>query len=84
MVDGDTMSETWREWRTLGRRCKMSVSMDGDGVVQAVYIRVRRKKVVWSEEIVSDNMIADYDGRERLVGIEILRGADECERCLTT
>ena len=50
----------------------MSMSASADGTLQAVYIRLRTNKIVRTKEIVDDIVMADYDGRGQLVGIEIL------------
>ena len=51
---------------------KLSISASADGALQAVYIRLRTNKIARTKEIVDDIVMADYDGRGRLVGIEIL------------
>lgn len=51
---------------------KLSISASADGTVQAVYIRLRTNKITRTKEIVEDIVMADYDGRGQLVGIEIL------------
>ena len=50
----------------------MSISARNDGTVEAVYILVRDNKAVRTKEIVEDVLLADYDSRGQLVGIEIL------------
>lgn len=51
---------------------KLSISADADGALQAAYIRLRGNKIARTKEIVEDVVMADYDGRGQLVGIEIL------------
>ena len=48
------------------------VSSSKDGSIQAVYITVRNNKVAKTKEIVEDTLLADYDRRGKLVGIEVL------------
>lgn len=50
----------------------MSISASADGTLQAVYIRLRTNKIARTKEIIDDVVMADYDGRGQLVGIEIL------------
>ena len=50
----------------------MLIRAGKDGGIQAVYITVRNNKVAKTKEIVEDTLLADYDRRGRLVGIEIL------------
>ncbi len=54
------------------RGFELSISASADGALQAVYIRLRRNKVARTKEIVADVVMADYDGRGQLIGIEIL------------
>lgn len=51
---------------------KLSISASAEGALQAVYIRLRTNKIARTREIVEDIVMADYDGRGQLVGIEIL------------
>ncbi|MCH7592250.1 MAG: DUF2283 domain-containing protein [Planctomycetes bacterium] len=51
---------------------EMSISARNDGTVEAVYILVRGNKVARTKEIIEDILLADYDSRGQLVGIEIL------------
>ncbi len=51
---------------------EMSISARDDGTIEAVYILVRDEKAVRTEEIVEDILLADYNSRGRLVGVEIL------------
>lgn len=50
----------------------MSISARNDGTIEAVYILVRDNKAARTKEIVEDILLADYDRRGQLVGIEIL------------
>ena len=50
----------------------MLISASQDGAIQAVYILVRDNKAARTEEIVEDRLLADYDSRGQLVGVEIL------------
>lgn len=51
---------------------KLSISASEDGAVQAIYISLRNTKVARTKEIEEDILLADYDSKGRLVGIEIL------------
>ena len=51
---------------------EMSISARDDGTLEAVYILVRDRKVAKTVEILPDILMADYDRRGELVGIEIL------------
>jgi len=51
---------------------ELSVSARGDGRLEAVYIRLQEGKVARTREIIEDVLLADYDGRKRLMGIEVL------------
>lgn len=51
---------------------KLSISASADGALQAVYIRLCSNKIARTKEIVDDIVMADYDARGQLVGIEIL------------
>lgn len=50
----------------------MSISARNDGTIEAVYILVRDDKAARTKEIVEDILLADYNSRGQLVGIEIL------------
>lgn len=50
----------------------MSISARNDGTIEAVYILVRDNKAARTKEIVEDVLLADYNSRGQLVGIEIL------------
>jgi uncharacterized protein YuzE len=51
---------------------ELSVNARNDGTLEAAYIQVSRASVARTREIVEDVLLADYDSRGRLVGIEIL------------
>ncbi|MHC4698694.1 MAG: DUF2283 domain-containing protein, partial [Planctomycetota bacterium] len=51
---------------------EMSISARNDGTIEALYILVRDNKAVRTREIVEDILLADYNSRGQLVGIEIL------------
>jgi len=51
---------------------ELSISGDTDGTLEAVYITVRDGKAHRTREIIEDIVLADYDDRGRLIGIEIL------------
>jgi len=61
------------------RRCashlhgfQLSTSGRRDGTIEAVYIRLSNAKVARTEEVSESILLADYDARGRLVGIEVL------------
>jgi len=49
-----------------------SVSARDDGTLEAMYIRFRQGKVARTREIIEDVLLADYNSRGVLIGIEIL------------
>lgn len=51
---------------------QLSISARNDGTLEAVYICVGDGKVARTEEIIEDILLADYNRRGDLVGIEIL------------
>lgn len=52
---------------------EISISARDDGTLEALYIRVSTNKVARTEEVPGpDEVLADYDSKGRLVGIEIL------------
>ena len=51
---------------------EMSISGRDDGTLEAVYITIRDGKAARTVEVIEDILLADYDSRGRLVGIEIL------------
>ncbi len=60
------------------KKIHFQVTMTGgdDGRVQAVYVYLRKATVAKTKEVVKDTVMADYDSRGRLVGIEILGPAE--------
>lgn len=50
----------------------MSISARNDGTVEAVYILLKDDRAARTEEIIEDILLADYNRRGELVGIEIL------------
>ena len=51
---------------------EISLTGGPDGRLRAAYVHVRKAKVARTKEVVEDTLLADYDSRGRLVGIEIL------------
>jgi hypothetical protein len=51
---------------------ELSLSGREDGSLDAAYLRFSRAKVVRTDEVVEELLLADYDAKGRLVGIEIL------------
>lgn len=51
---------------------EISISASDSGTPQAVYVRFSRASVATTKEVQADVLIADYDGRGQLVGIEVL------------
>jgi len=51
---------------------ELSVSGRGDGTIEAAYVYLSKKKVARTKEIVEDALLADYDAKGQLIGIEIL------------
>jgi len=56
--------------KTIGFR--ISTSARDDGTIEAVYILFSTNRVVKTREIIEDALIADYDYKGELVGVEIL------------
>lgn len=50
----------------------MSLSGREDGSLDAAYLRLSRAKVARTDEVLEELLLADYDAKGRLVGIEIL------------
>jgi len=50
----------------------MSISARNDGTIEAVYILLTDAKAVRTREVMEDILLADYDSRGHLVGIEVL------------
>jgi len=51
---------------------EISISGRNDGTLEAVYITVRDGKASKTSEVIEGIVLADYDSRGRLIGIEIL------------
>ena len=51
---------------------EISVSGRDDGTVEAAYIHIRKGNIARTEEIVKDVLLADYNSRGALLGIEVL------------
>lgn len=51
---------------------EISISGHHDGTLEAVYITLRDGKAAKTKEIIEDILLADYDRRGRLIGIEVL------------
>ena len=55
-----------------GIQFEMSLTAGPNGRLRTAYIHLRKAKAARTKEIVEDTVLADYDSRGRLVGIEIL------------
>ncbi len=51
---------------------EMSISARDDGTIEALYILVRDEKASRTKEIIEDILLADYNNRGQLIGIEVL------------
>ena len=52
---------------------EISISARDDGTIEALYVRLSKNKVARTAEVPgNDEVLADYDSKGRLVGIEIL------------
>lgn len=51
---------------------EISISGRDDGTIEVVYITLRDGKAARTREVIEDVLLADYDNRGRLIGIEIL------------
>ena len=51
---------------------EISLTAGPNGRLQAAYIHLRKAKAAKTKEIVKDTVLADYDSRGRLIGMEIL------------
>lgn len=51
---------------------ELSASGRKDGRLEAVYIRLRTGRAAKTKEIIEDTLLADFDSRGRLLGVEIL------------
>ncbi|MBI2192633.1 MAG: DUF2283 domain-containing protein [Planctomycetes bacterium] len=50
----------------------MSISGRDDGTIDAIYIRLSNDKIARTKEIDRDALLADYNAKGKIVGIEIL------------
>jgi uncharacterized protein YuzE len=51
---------------------ELSASGREDGRLEAVYIRLRTGRAAKTKEIIEDTLLADFDARGQLIGVEIL------------
>ncbi len=51
---------------------EISVTGRDNGAIGAAYIRLKKGRVARTQEIAGDAILADYDARGNLIGIEIL------------
>jgi hypothetical protein len=51
---------------------EVSISGRNDGTIEAVYVRLSDHKVARSREVIEGQLVADYDRRGEIVGLEIL------------
>ena len=51
---------------------QITLTAGEDGKLRAVYVYLRKTMVAKTKEIVQGTVLADYDSRRNLVGIEIL------------
>jgi uncharacterized protein YuzE len=51
---------------------ELSLTAREDGKIESLYIRFGNGKVKRTSEVIEDTVIADYDGNDNLLGIEIL------------
>jgi uncharacterized protein YuzE len=51
---------------------ELSISARNDGTLEAAYIQLSELAVARTREIVEDVLLADYDSRGGIVGLEIL------------
>lgn len=51
---------------------ELSVSGRDDGTIEAAYVYLSKRKVARTKEVVEDILLADYDAKGRLIGVEIL------------
>ncbi len=50
----------------------MSISARDNGTIEAMYVLLRDDKAARTKEIIEDILLADYNKRNELVGIEVL------------
>jgi uncharacterized protein YuzE len=51
---------------------EISISGRDDGTIEAMYISVADGKIAKTKEIEEDALLADFDSRGRLLGLEVL------------
>lgn len=51
---------------------ELSISARNDGTLEAAYVRFRPGKVSKTKEVIEDVLLADYNSRGKLLGLEIL------------
>ena len=51
---------------------ELSLTVGGDGEVEAAYLRLAPGKVARTRELDPDVLLADFDSRGRMIGIEVL------------
>jgi len=51
---------------------ELSISGRDDGTLEALYVLIRLDKVACTKEIIKDILLADYNKKGDLVGIEVL------------
>jgi uncharacterized protein YuzE len=51
---------------------ELSISARNDGTLEAAYVRFRSGKVSKTKEVIEDVLLADYNSRGQLLGLEIL------------
>jgi uncharacterized protein YuzE len=51
---------------------ELSASGREDGRLEAVYIRLRTGRAAKTREVIEDALLADFDARGQLIGVEIL------------
>lgn len=68
------ISAFWMRYEFAMPRLGYEISVSGrnDGTLEAAYIRFKTTKVHRTVEVIEDSLLADYDRKRDLVGIEIL------------
>jgi uncharacterized protein YuzE len=51
---------------------ELSLSGRNDGTLEAAYFRFKKGKVKRTKEVIQDTLMADYDDKGELLGIEVL------------
>lgn len=65
--------------RPSDKSVEFSVTIGHGGSFEAAYLRFGDSKIVRTEEVEEDTLLADYDARGRLVGIEVIGPVDAAE-----